>query len=142
MLRLPTSFNYRAGRGVRFRFEFKSGTAEGVVIDNFEILPPPPAELELIGITAPGIGNCLPVVSGDSLRAVDTVSVLVRNNGGDTLRSIPFNISLSSGATVGPLLWPTDYIHLDTIAPNQTKLIRLLRGFNSPTPLEFPLFGA
>jgi hypothetical protein len=134
MLRLPTSFNYRAGRGVRFRFEFRSGTAEGVVIDNFEILPPPPVELELIGLTAPGIGNCLPVVSGDSLRAVDTVSVLVRNNGGDTLRSIPFNISLSSGTTVGPLLWPTDYIHLDTIAPNQTKLIRLLRGFNSPAP--------
>jgi len=125
-LELPAAFNYRAGRGVRFRFDFQNnptGGAEGVIIDDFEILPPPPREVGLLGFSGP-------VACPDSVRAIDTIRVILRNFGGDTLYSVPFNYTFNNG----PLQLTNDFIYTDTIPPAATRIISILPGFISPQP--------
>lgn len=125
-LELPAAFNYRAGRGVRFRFDFQNnptGGAEGVVIDDWEILPPPPREIGLLGFSGP-------VACPDSVRAIDTIRVIIRNFGGDTLFSVPFNYTFNNG----PLQLTNDFIYNDTIPPAATRIVSILPGFISPQP--------
>jgi hypothetical protein len=127
-LELPPAFNYRPGRGVRFRFEFTNSTSggvagEGVTIDNFEILPPPPREVGIIAISGP---RACP----DSIRAIDTIIITVRNYGGDTLTSVPVNFNFNRG----PLQYANDYIITKTILPGQNVTDTILPGFVSPQP--------
>lgn len=125
-LELPPAFNYRAGRGVRFRFDFQNnptGGAEGVVIDDWEILPPPPREIGLLGFVGP-------VACPDSVRAIDTIRVIIRNFGGDTLYSVPLNYTFNNG----PLQLVNDFIYNDTIPPAATRIVTILPGFISPQP--------
>ncbi|MFM8512596.1 MAG: hypothetical protein ACKOBI_02485, partial [Bacteroidota bacterium] len=84
-LELPAQFNYRNNR-VRFRLDFQSGftPSEGVIVDNWAIVPPPAREVGMRQILKP-------VACPDSLKATDTIRVVIRNYGGDTLFSIPFN---------------------------------------------------
>lgn len=124
-LELPSSFNYRSGRGVRFRVEFQNspvGLNEGVVIDNWEILPPPPREIGITGIFKP-------VACPDSLIAFDTIRVAIRNFGGDTLFQVPFNFNFNGG----PLVLANDFIYQDTIPPAATRIVTL-PAFASPQP--------
>lgn len=124
-LELPSSFNYRSGRGVRFRVEFQNspvGLNEGVVIDNWEILPPPPREIGITGIIGP-------VQCPDSLKAFDTIRVVIRNFGGDTLYQVPFNFNFNGG----PLVLANDFIYQDTIPPAATRIVTL-PAFASPQP--------
>ncbi len=124
-LELPSVFNYRLGRGVRFRIEFQSsaiGLNEGVVIDNWEILPPPPREIGLTAILGP-------VQCPDSLKAIDTIRVAIRNYGGDTLYQVPFNFNFNGG----PDFLTNDFIYQDTIPPAATRIVTL-PGFASPQP--------
>lgn len=125
-LELPPAFNYRAGRGVRFRFDFQNnptGGAEGVAIDDWQILPPPPREIGVLGFTGP-------VACPDSVRALDTIRVIIRNFGGDTLYSVPFNYTFNNG----PLQLANDFIYNDTIPPAATRIVTILPGFISPQP--------
>ena len=125
-LELPPAFNYRAGRGVRFRFDFQNnptGGSEGVILDDWEILPPPPREIGLLGFSGP-------VACPDSVRAIDTIRVIIRNYGGDTLYSVPFNYTFNNG----PLQLANDFIYIDTIPPAATRIVTLLPGFISPQP--------
>ncbi|MDP2187786.1 MAG: T9SS type A sorting domain-containing protein [Sphingobacteriaceae bacterium] len=125
-LELPPAFNYRAGRGVRFRFDFQNnptGGGEGVIIDDWEILPPPPREIGLLGFVGP-------VACPDSVRAIDTIRVIIRNFGGDTLYSVPFNYTFNNG----PLQLANDFIYNDTIPPAATRIVTILPGFISPQP--------
>lgn len=127
-LELPQTFDYRnVSRGVRFRIEFQNsntGVTEGVVIDDFEILPPPAREVGIVAISRP-------VACPDSLRAIDTIRVTIRNFGGDTLFQIPFNFNFNNG----PQVLANDFI-LNTVLPpgaaaQQTITLPL---FNSPLP--------
>lgn len=125
-LELPPAFNYRSGRGVRFRFAFQNnptGGAEGLMIDDWEILPPPPREIGLLGFAGP-------VACPDSVRAIDTIRVIIRNFGGDTLYSVPFNYTFNNG----PLQLVNNFIYTDTIPPAATRIVTLLPGFISPQP--------
>jgi len=102
-LELPPAFNFRTNR-VRFRLDFQSGftPSEGVVVDNWAFVPPPPREVGMRQILKP-------VACPDSLKATDTIRVVVRNYGGDTLTSIPFNYRFDNGAPVlgSPYLYTT-----------------------------------
>ncbi|MFN3530169.1 MAG: T9SS type A sorting domain-containing protein [Bacteroidia bacterium] len=124
-LELPPAFNYRQGAGVRFRFAFQnanSGAFEGVIIDDFEILPPPPIDIGLLGILAP-------VSCPDSIRAFDSVRVIIRNYGGDTINQIPFNFNFNNG----PLVLANDFIYNDPIPPAVTRIV-VLPAFAAPQP--------
>jgi hypothetical protein len=124
-LELPQDFNYRPGGGVRFRVEFQSGstgTAEGVLFDDFEILPPPPREIGIVGILRP-------VACPDSLRALDTIQVVIRNFGGDTLFQVPFNFNFNNG----PLVLANDFVFNGVIPPAAQQTVTL-PAFNSPLP--------
>lgn len=124
-LELPPAFNYRIGGGVRFRVEFQSGstgTAEGVLFDDFEILPPPPREVGIVGIFRP-------VACPDSLRATDTIQVMIRNFGGDTLFQVPFNFNFNNG----PLVLANDFVFNGVIPPAAQQLVTL-PAFSSPLP--------
>lgn len=124
-IELPPAFDYRMGRGVRFRIDFQNSTipgAEGVVIDDWEIIPPPPREIGILGIVGP-------VACPDSIKAIDSVRVLIKNFGGDTLYQIPFNFNFNNG----PLVLANDFIYMDTIPPAATRTVTL-PSFASPQP--------
>lgn len=124
-LEMPPAFNYRQTRGVRFRFEFQNASSfstEGVIIDDFEILPPPPREVGIVGIFRP-------VACPDSLKANDTIQVMIRNFGGDTLRQIPFNFNFNNG----PDVLATDFVFNTVLAPAEQVLVTL-PAFTSPLP--------
>jgi len=124
-LEMPPAFDYRPGRGVRFRIEFQNsatGVTEGVLIDDFEILNPPPREVGIVGIFRP-------VACPDSLKAIDTIQVMIRNFGGDTLRQIPFNFNFNNG----PDVMPTDFV-FNTVLPPAAQQIVTLPAFSSPLP--------
>lgn len=126
-IELPTSFNYRSNR-VRFRVEFGSGiqTNEGVAFDNFHLYDPPAIDVNLLAITRP-------VACPDSLKATDTIQVIVKNSGKDTIRGVSFNyefIHLATG-TVHP---GAAYTAPDTIAPAATANIQLPPFASPPAP--------
>ncbi len=123
ILELPSDFNYRANR-VRFRVEFGTLTtvSEGVAFDDFHLYSPPAVDVNLLAITRP-------VACPDSLDASDTIQVLVKNSGTDTLRGISFDYRFRhfSGTTVQG----TPFTAPDTLVPAATKSITF-PAFPSP----------
>lgn len=124
IVELPAAFNYRSNR-VRFRIEFGSISAinEGVAMDNFRIYSPPAIDVNLLSISRP-------VACPDSLDATDTIQVLVKNSGTDTLRGVTLNYRFVHLAT-GTVVNGTVYNAPDTIFPAATRTIQL-PGFPSP----------
>jgi len=124
IVELPAAFNYRANR-VRFRVEFGSISSinEGVAFDNFRIYSPPAIDVNLLSISRP-------VACPDSLKATDTIQVLVKNSGTDTLRGISFNYRFVHVIT-GTVVPGTPFTAPDTILPAATRTIQF-PGFPSP----------
>ncbi len=95
---------------VRFRFVFNSDpfvTFEGVSVDDFSIMPRPAADVNVLKIVAP-VSSCQP--------GFQPVSALVRNDGADTLISIPMRYHVA-GATQ-----PVAELMTDSLFPDSTKL--------------------
>jgi hypothetical protein len=96
---LPISFN--SVGSVQFRFKFQSdagGTDYGVAIDDFCIQNPAPLDLSVVEVIAPG--NYL-VNEDHFIRTVgdlDSVILVVRNLGTDTLFTVPVEYSVDSAA--------------------------------------------
>jgi hypothetical protein len=123
-LELPAQFNYRNNR-VRFRLEFQSGftPTEGVIVDNWSIVPPPAREVGMRQILKP-------VACPDSLKATDTIRVVIRNFGGDTLYSIPFNYRFDN---LPPVLGTTPYLYTTPLPPASEATVTL-PVMSSPLP--------
>ena len=122
-LELPASFNYRNNR-VRFRLDFQSGftPTEGVILDNWAIVPPPAREVGMRQILKP-------VACPDSLKATDTIRVVIRNFGGDTLFAIPFNYRYDNNA---PVL-ATPFVYTTPLPPAAEATVTL-PAIQSPLP--------
>ena len=123
-LELPSSFNYRNNR-VRFRLDFQSGftPSEGVIVDNWAIVPPPAREVGMRQILKP-------VACPDSLKATDTIRVVIRNYGGDTLFSIPFNYRYDNQP---PVLGASPYLYTTPLPPAAEATVTL-PVIQSPLP--------
>jgi len=125
IIELPAAFNYRSNR-VRFRVEFGSISAinEGVAFDNFRIYSPPAVDVNLLTINRP-------VACPDSLKATDTIQVLIKNSGTDTLRGIRMNYRFINVANPAIIVNGTVFTSPDTVVPAATRIIQL-PGFPSP----------
>ncbi|MFM8787102.1 MAG: hypothetical protein ACKOFE_05570, partial [Bacteroidota bacterium] len=123
-LELPAQFNYRNNR-VRFRLDFQSGftPSEGVIVDNWAIVPPPAREVGMRQILKP-------VACPDSLKATDTIRVVIRNYGGDTLFSIPFNYRYDNQP---PVLGASPYLYTTPLPPASEATVTL-PAIQSPLP--------
>lgn len=124
IIELPATFNRRSGR-VRFRIDFAGGTqaGNGIAVDNFHLQNPPAVDLNLLSISRP-------VQCPDSLRAIDTIQVIAKNSGTDTLRGLRFNYRFVQVG--GPTIHTgTLYNAPDTINPTSFKIINF-PGFPSP----------
>lgn len=93
---------------VRFRFVFNSDpfvTFEGVSIDDFSIQSRPDVDIALKAISSPMTG-CNP--------GMEPVTVEIRNEGKDTLYSVPLNYQVAGA------LQPVSQVFNDTLFPDST----------------------
>lgn len=127
IIELPASFNRRTSR-VRFRIDFAGGSqaGNGVAIDNFHLQNPPAVDANLLSISAPS-------ACPDSLTAIDTIQVFVKNSGTDTLRGIRFDYRFVQVG--GPTVHAgTIYNAPDTINPTEFKVINFPSFPSPPAP--------
>jgi len=93
-----------------------------VILDNWAIVPPPAREVGMRQILKP-------VACPDSLKATDTIRVVIRNFGGDTLFAIPFNYRYDNNA---PVL-ATPFVYTTPLPPAAEATVTL-PAIQSPLP--------